>query len=188
LFHFPRRPWCAHCRNNTHSTEDCPDLISKWEDHARKRGANLINYEPRFVAEGKEPNINIVTRGGTKTGVDIESPHQIKIQKVVPENTKYDPVRKKGFFKDAVEMFRQLSSSAMPEVVEPSSKPNPHQPRVIGESLTQMEPPGKSQKVVDLWLQLFSDILDDEQLTGKLWKHTQKGLGNQRKLKRVHCC
>jgi hypothetical protein len=37
-FPLPRRPWCAHCRNNTHTTEDFPDLISKWEDHARKRG------------------------------------------------------------------------------------------------------------------------------------------------------
>jgi hypothetical protein len=67
-------------------------LISKWEDRARKRGANMINFEPRYVADGKEININIVTRGGTNTGVDIESPHQIKIQKAVPANIKYDQI------------------------------------------------------------------------------------------------
>jgi hypothetical protein len=89
-FPLPRRPWCAHYRNNTHATEDCPDLIAKWEDRARQRGENLINYEPRVVAKGRGPNINIITRGGEKTGIDAKIPHQIKIQKVVPENTKYD--------------------------------------------------------------------------------------------------
>jgi hypothetical protein len=54
--------------------------------------------------------------------VDAESPHQIKIQKVVPENTKYDPVRKKEFFKNAVEMFRHIPSPSTPVVVETSSK------------------------------------------------------------------
>ena len=56
----------------------------------------------------------------------------------------------------------QLSSYAMDEVEEPILKPNPYKTRVTGESPTQMDPLGKSQKVVDLWLQLFSDILDDE--------------------------
>jgi hypothetical protein len=63
----------------------------------------LINYEPRVVAEGRGPNINIITRGGENTNIDEEIPHQIKIQKVVPENTKYDPIRQKEFFKNAVE-------------------------------------------------------------------------------------
>jgi hypothetical protein len=66
-FPLPRRPWCAHCRNNTHATEDCQDLISKWEYHARKRGANMINYEPRAMYERGGPNINIITRGGENT-------------------------------------------------------------------------------------------------------------------------
>jgi hypothetical protein len=43
----------------------------------------MIDYEPISGADGKYPNINIVTRGGIKTDVDIESPHQIKIQKAV---------------------------------------------------------------------------------------------------------
>jgi hypothetical protein len=61
---------------------------------------------------------------------------------LVPENTKYDLVRQKEFFKDAKEMFRQLSSSSMPKVEEPIFKPNPHQPRTARESLTEMEPSG----------------------------------------------
>jgi len=35
--------WCTHCRNNTHATDECPDLIAKWEYCIRKRGTNLIN-------------------------------------------------------------------------------------------------------------------------------------------------
>jgi hypothetical protein len=68
-------------------------MISKWEYHARKRGENMINYKYRFVAKGKESNIIIVTRGGTKTNADIEIPHRIKIKKEVLDNTKYDPIR-----------------------------------------------------------------------------------------------
>jgi hypothetical protein len=49
----PRRPCCAHCRNNTHATKDYPDLIVKWEDQSKHRGENLINSKPRVVDEGK---------------------------------------------------------------------------------------------------------------------------------------
>ena len=44
----PRRPWCSHCRVNTHSTEDCPELIAKWEDRNRQHADNLINSKPRL--------------------------------------------------------------------------------------------------------------------------------------------
>jgi hypothetical protein len=40
-----------------------------------------------------------------------------------------------------------------------------------------LESSGKSQKVVDLWFQLFSDILDDEKLTEKLWNTIKVALG-----------
>jgi hypothetical protein len=43
--------------------------------------------------KNKETNINIITRGGTRTGVDVENPNQSKIQKEVPVDTKYDPIR-----------------------------------------------------------------------------------------------
>jgi hypothetical protein len=48
--------------------KNCPDLIAKWEDHSRKRGANMINYEPTTMVERDGPNINIITRGGENTG------------------------------------------------------------------------------------------------------------------------
>jgi hypothetical protein len=128
----------------------------------------LINSKPRAVAEGSGSNINIITRRGVKTGADVESPHQIMIQKNMPNNSKYDLTRHKELFKNAVEMFRHLPSPSILEVVETSFKLIPHQPRIARESSTQMESSGKSQKVVDLWFQLFSDILDDEQLIENL--------------------
>jgi hypothetical protein len=75
-FPLSRCPWCSHYRNNTHAIKDFPEFIMKWEDSARKRGANLINYDSRPVTEEKEPNINIITRGGTRTGVDVENSTQ----------------------------------------------------------------------------------------------------------------
>jgi hypothetical protein len=56
-------------------------------------------------------------------------------------------------------MLRQLSSPAILEIVEPICNTNPRQ---------QMEPPVNSQKAIYLWLQLFYDIFNDEQLIGKL--------------------
>jgi hypothetical protein len=70
-------------------------LISKWEYHARERGANLINYDPKPIAEEKEPSININSRGRIRTDVDVDNPHQSIILKVVPEATKYDPIKQK---------------------------------------------------------------------------------------------
>jgi F-type H+-transporting ATPase subunit a len=37
---------------------------------------------------------------------------------------------------------------------------------------------GKSKRVVALWLQLFSEILEDEQLTGKLWNTLKLLMGS----------
>lgn len=67
---FPRKSWCSQCRINTHAMEDCPDLIAKWEERTRQRGANLVNVEPRTDDVLLVTNINIVTRGGKRTGED----------------------------------------------------------------------------------------------------------------------
>ena len=59
----PRRPWCSHYRNNTHGVEYYPDLISKWEDHFRHRGENMINSKHVGMAEIGGPNFNSITKG-----------------------------------------------------------------------------------------------------------------------------
>jgi hypothetical protein len=66
----------------------------------------LINSKPQLGTEENVPNINIITRGGTRTGVDVVNSTQRNICKVVLEDVAYDPLVKKYFFKDVVEMFR----------------------------------------------------------------------------------
>jgi hypothetical protein len=70
-----------------------------------------------------------------------------------------------------------MPSPSTPEVAETSFKMNPHQPRITKESSTQMECLGKSQKPVNIWFQLFFDILDDEKLIDKLWSTIKLALG-----------
>jgi hypothetical protein len=65
----------------------------------------LINLEPRPIIEEKTPNINIITRGGTRTCVDVDNSTQSNIHKVVPEDVRYDPLTQKQFLKDDVEIF-----------------------------------------------------------------------------------
>ena len=52
----------------------------KLEDHTRKQGTNFINYEPRPITEEKEPNINIINRGGISAGVDVDNPCRCQVQ------------------------------------------------------------------------------------------------------------
>jgi hypothetical protein len=86
-----RRPWCSHCRTNGNTTEGCPELIAKWEDRVRQRGTNLISSEIRRVIRGYFPNLNIITRGGEKTGDDVDNLPQI--QKATPKEDRYDPLK-----------------------------------------------------------------------------------------------
>jgi hypothetical protein len=118
IFLILRWPWCSHCRTNGHATEDCPELIAKWEDRVCQQGNNLISSEIKRVIKGKLPNLNIVTRGGEKTGADADNFPQI--QKEVPKEDMYDPLKHKLFFKNSIEVFQNIPGPEMQE--------KPHQP------------------------------------------------------------
>lgn len=60
----------AHYRNIGHATEDCPDLLAKWEAKTWQHNVNLVNFEPRTISESEDPRINVITRGGAKTDGD----------------------------------------------------------------------------------------------------------------------
>jgi len=60
----PRRPWCTYCRVNTHATEDCPKLITKWEDRNRQWETNRIKSEPLPNPLESSQTRNAITRGG----------------------------------------------------------------------------------------------------------------------------
>jgi hypothetical protein len=94
-------------KNNGHATKDFLELIAKWEDQVYQRGANIISSElKKKRIEGHLPNINIITHRGEKTGEDTDN--QPKIQKTIPKDGKYDPVKQNLFFKNAIEIFKSI--------------------------------------------------------------------------------
>jgi len=75
-----------------------------------------------------------------------------------------------------------MSKLAILTVVEPIVE---LQLRVMENMFAPKEPPTKSKNTIDLWFQLFSDILDEEKLTKMLWnmiKGTLETEGNQEEL------
>jgi hypothetical protein len=66
---------CMYCRATDHDTEDCPTLLGKIQEKRNQNNQNVqwISVEARD--DGR--NINIVTRGGAKTGTDAVSQIQI---------------------------------------------------------------------------------------------------------------
>ena len=96
----------------------------------------------------------------------------------------YDPLKQNLFFKDAIEVFQNIPSPKMQEkppqpivypkmVHVPASTPTPRNPIVIPRQ------PEQPQNVVDLWFQLFSNILGNDQLTKKLCNALYLVLGNE---------
>jgi hypothetical protein len=97
----------------------------------------------------------------------------LRSRKQVPKEDMYDPLKQKLFFKDAIEVFQSIPGPEIeenpphptiyPKIVQfPTSPPAPRNPIIL------MRQPEQSQNVVNLWFQLFSDILGNDQLTEKL--------------------
>jgi hypothetical protein len=81
------------------------------KDRACQQGNNLINSEIKRVIIGKFPNLNIVTQGGAKTGVDVDNLPQI--QKETPKEDRHDPIKQKLFFKNSIEVFQNIPGPEM---------------------------------------------------------------------------
>ena len=88
----PRWSWFSHCKTNGHTTQDCLELIEKWEDRVWKRGTNLISSEIKSISKGKFPNLNIITQGGVKKRDGVDTLHQFP--KETPKGDMYDPLKK----------------------------------------------------------------------------------------------
>jgi hypothetical protein len=63
----------------------------KLEDHRRHLGTILINSETQTIIEENEPNIDIITKGGIRNGVDVDNPNKSNIYKEVLEDVTYNP-------------------------------------------------------------------------------------------------
>jgi hypothetical protein len=157
-------------------------LIAKWEDRVRQRGAKIIRLELKREIKGHIQNINLINSGGENIGADAYG--QPKIQKVIPKEERYDPVKHNLFFKNAIDIFKNVP---IPEVVEnpprssfqpnlvksPTSPPTP-----MNYTITRKHP-DQCQSVINLWFQLFFDILGEEQLIEKLCNTLYLILGNE---------
>ena len=79
----------------------------------RKQGTNLTSSKIKIFIKGQFPNLNIITWGGEKIGADADTLPQI--QKATPKYSRYDPLKQKLFFKDAIEVFHNTPSPEMRE-------------------------------------------------------------------------
>ena len=116
----PKIPLCSQCRVNTHATEDCLELIKRWEERARQRGVNLVNAEPRIVEAQAMQNVAIVTRGGKRTGEDTQNIGPINLIKTTSPKPFFRPDRQKQYFKEVVETFSQIGGSKGFDLPQPT--------------------------------------------------------------------
>jgi hypothetical protein len=100
LVHFHLRHVCIVTTD--HDTEDCPTLLGKIQE---KRNQNNQNVQ-WILAEARDDgkNINIVTRGGAKMGVDAtkQDPTQHQwVKKNTEPHKHFDAQKEKEMFKEA---------------------------------------------------------------------------------------
>lgn len=77
----------------------------------RQRRTNLINVEPRIYDTLLVTNINIVTRGGKKTGEDRGMVDPPLIVKVVSTKKSYKAMQKKQYYQEATKLFEGMTET-----------------------------------------------------------------------------
>jgi hypothetical protein len=107
------------CRATDHVTEECPKLMTKIQE---KRNLNNQNVQ-WIVAEIRDPgrNINIVTRGGVKTGADAhdqKKESQCWIQKNTQPQQQFDAKKEKETFKEAKKEFLKENEASTSNTVQ----------------------------------------------------------------------
>jgi hypothetical protein len=105
----------------------------------------------------------------------------------VPKEDKYDPLKQKLFFKNSIEVFQNIPSPKMQEkppqlIFYPKISQVHASPPAPRNLVVPMRQPEQPQNVVDLWFQLFSDILGNDQLTENLHNALYLVLGNEESL------
>jgi hypothetical protein len=93
-------------------------------------------------------------------------------------------VKQKIFFKNEIEIFKSIPT---PEIIDNPpkffSQPNlvqvPMSPSTPRNFSIPRRDPEQSQSVINLWFQLFFDILGDDQFTEKLYNTLYLIMGNE---------
>jgi hypothetical protein len=112
---------CMYCRASDHDIEDCLTLLVKIQENMNQKNWNVqwISAEARENGQ----NINIVTRGGMKTGNDAvrKEPAQNQWVKNNTEPRKYfNAPKENDTFKEAREEFQKMGHTASTSTVQPS--------------------------------------------------------------------
>lgn len=121
---------CTHWRALDHPTDDCPQLVAKWQARGnlnqnlhQNQNVQMISVEKR--SEG--PKIAIVTRGGARTGVDIATQgNQTKqyVRKSTGPMPAFNPQREKETYqstqKKILEPHGKASTSSLPHPKDPT--------------------------------------------------------------------
>ena len=97
---------------------------------------------------------------------------------------KFDPMSQKEVFQDTIGMFHNLYTPSTPLAVEKTlqgTPQTPSQPTSV-KSPRVDEYSGKYDQLVNLWLRLLSDILEDTQLTGKMCNTLKTVIGPEESL------
>jgi hypothetical protein len=96
----------------------------------------------------------------------------------------YDPLKHKLFFKNSIEVFHNIPRPNMKEkppqpIVYPKIAQVPTSSRASKNPVATLRQPEQPKIVVDLWFQLLSNIIRNDQLTEKLHSALYIVLGNE---------
>jgi hypothetical protein len=97
-----------YCRTSDHDTEECPTLLVKIQEKRNQNNQNVQWISTEARDEGR--NINIVTRGGAKTGNDTvrQEPTQNQwVKKNVEPRKQFNVQNEKEIFKEARQEFQK---------------------------------------------------------------------------------
>jgi hypothetical protein len=59
--------FCAYCYSPEHVTEDCPEILKKWE--VKNTNCNMVHIETcKIKKKNEEAGVQVVTHRGAKKG------------------------------------------------------------------------------------------------------------------------
>lgn len=114
--------------------------------------------------------MNVVPWGGFRRGSYREYSVLEHIFQASPGAPKHDPIKQKELFKDAIEMFHQIPKTLTNKYPHTLWNPPSSHQQILDHCTKESKFSSNTQKLIYAWVLLFSNILEDSTLTGKLRK------------------
>jgi hypothetical protein len=151
---------CMYCRATDHDTEDCPTLLGKIQEKRNQNNQNVQWISAEARDDGR--NINIVTRGGAKTGTDAvtQDPTQHQwVKKNTEPHKKFDAWKEKETFKEARQEFLKKNVASTSVVQQTQNPPIYGMPFSMDH--TNKEQPLEQVSTIKTFLQSCVKLLND---------------------------